>query len=505
MGLAALLSLWLYGRSFDWVEAGLHVLARNDQSYALYNVLSAGIAMLIMAPAAFFAGMTLPLFTLALLRAGSGETGVGRIYAANTLGAIVGVLLGVHLLLPGLGLKLAMIAAAAADLLLGVVLLRRARTEATPWRHLVALGLAGLALAVTLRGAAFDPARMAAGVYRTGRAGLGPDERVPYYRDGKTASVAIVDHPSGQRRIATNGKPDASIQMIEGRPPSPDEATMVMIAALSLGLHPAPRHVANIGFGSGMSTSTLLADPRVERVDTIEFERAMIEGARAFGSPVARAYTDPRSHLHIDDAKTYFSTHDARYDVILSEPSNPWVSGIANLFTTEFYRFIPRHLEKGGLFVQWLQLYGLDDELVGSVLNALGRSFRDYCIYLSNDLDMLIVAPPPDDAIRPVAPSLFEPELLRDSLAGIGVRSLDDLHLHELGSRRTLEPLFAVASARINSDFHPILSLEAPRMRFSNRTAIGIEHLSEADVPILELTSDYPCPRVLRRSPSRMS
>jgi len=126
MGLAALLSLVLYDRSFDGVAWAMAALSRSDEGYAAYNVISAIVAAAIMLPAAFFAGMTLPLFTLTLLRRGAGEAAVGRIYAANTVGAIVGVFAAIHLLIPGLGLKLAMIIAALADLVLGVVLLRPA-------------------------------------------------------------------------------------------------------------------------------------------------------------------------------------------------------------------------------------------------------------------------------------------------------------------------------------------------------------------------------------------
>jgi predicted membrane-bound spermidine synthase len=100
MGLAALASLVLYDRSFDWVAWFMKALSRSDGGYALYNIVTATVSMVLMAPAAFFAGMTLPLFTFALLRGGGGEASVGRIYAANTVGAIVGVLATVHFRFP---------------------------------------------------------------------------------------------------------------------------------------------------------------------------------------------------------------------------------------------------------------------------------------------------------------------------------------------------------------------------------------------------------------------
>ena len=191
----------------------------------------------------------------------------------------------------------------------------------------------------------------------------------------KTASVSVRQVDT-QRAIATNGKPDAGIAM-QGEP-APDEATMTLLAALSLVMHDNPEEIGVIGFGSGMSTHTLLGDMRVKRIDTIEIEPAMVEGAKLFGKHVERAYNDPRSHIIIDDAKSYFSGRQAKYDIIVSEPSNPWISGIGALFAREFYEFVPCHLKPNGLFVQWVQLYEIDDALVASIINALTPAFADY-------------------------------------------------------------------------------------------------------------------------------
>ncbi|MGD5182344.1 spermine synthase, partial [Xanthomonas citri pv. citri] len=136
---------------------------------------------------------------------------------------------------------------------------------------------------------------------------------------------------------------------------------------LPLALGNGFERVGVIGFGSGLTTHTLLGDARVGRVDTVEIEPAMVEGARLFGDRVARAFDDPRSQIVIDDAKAHFAGSGQRYDLIVSEPSNPWVGGTASLFSDEFYAFVPRQLNEGGVFVQWLQLYEITPELVASV------------------------------------------------------------------------------------------------------------------------------------------
>lgn len=498
MGLAALISLILYDRAFDWVAWFMHALSRSDGGYDLYNVVTAIMSILMMAPAAFFAGMTLPLFTLALIRAGSGEAAIGRIYAANTIGAIFGVFAAVHFLMPVLGLKLAMVAAAAGDLALGLVLLRRElplRREATA-PYAGALALSACALAVTLLAAHFDPAAMAAGVYRTSVARMtaASGRQVIFYRDGKTASVSIGEDTTGSRWISTNGKTDASIHVGEEGNPAPDEITMVMAGLLPLLHHPNPRTAAVIGFGSGLTTHTLLGDPHLERVDTIEIEPAMVEGARLFGRHVERAYNDPRSRLHIEDARTFFAANRLRYDVIVSEPSNPWVSGVSSLFSREFYDFVPRHLTPGGLLVQWVQLYETNDELVATVLHALSEKFSDYRIYFGYDTDMLIVARA-DGPVSDIAADLSLPPELKGELARQRISTAPEILAHRIGDRRTLAPLFQAFSRRVNSDYYPILSLETPRSRFTNQTATGTFNLPATDLPYREIIGGQAPPK----------
>lgn len=494
MGLAALASLLLYDRSFDWVAWFLQALARSDQSYVAYNAVTAAVAVAIMAPTAFFAGMTLPLFTVALLRCGAGEAAVGRIYAANTVGSIVGVFLAMHFLIPGAGLKLAMMTAAVADLALGVVLLRPA-SGGTVRRapYLATLAIAAVATAATLLLARFDPLAMAAGVFRGGDARMGTGQKVIFYRDGRTASISVDEDETGRRTIATNGKPDAAISMRPGLEPSLDEITMVLLAVLPLSMHPAPLEVANIGFGSGLTTHALLLDPRVQRVDTIEIEPAMIEGARAFRPMVERAYADSRSQLHIEDARSYFTAHKSKYDVIVSEPSNPWVSGVASLFSREFYRLVPKHLKPNGLFVQWIQLYEIDDELVSTIIAALQESFADYRVYVSGTADMVLVASA-QATVGAIETRRLGSAGMRALLQRVGVEKQGDLEFHQVGDRASLAPLVAALTQRANSDFYPILALEAPRSRFRSTVAAAFLGLPTADLPLVELLGKLPLP-----------
>src|SRR6185369_4585234 len=209
---------------------------------------------------------------------------------------------------------------------------------------------------VVIAGVQLDPRRLGSGVYRYRTAELDPKTNMLFYRDGKTASISVTSRGS-QLAITTNGKPDASIEMDDARPSTSDEITMVMAATLPLAYKPDARRIANIGLGSGLTTHTLLGDPSVERVDTVEIEAGMATGARAFGNRVTRTFSDPRSVIHLEDAKTFFSQQKQAYDVIVAEPSNPWVSGVSSLFSEEFYRTIGSYLMEDGVLVPSLQLY----------------------------------------------------------------------------------------------------------------------------------------------------
>lgn len=486
MGIAALASIPVFSQSFVWVGGMVEALPKTDAGYAMFSLGSGAIALLVMFPAAFFAGMTLPLFTMALLRRGAGEASIGRVYAANTLGAIIGVMLAVHVLIPMMGLKLAVTLAALVDIGLGVILLRVYADQVRPSRLLGVVGVSLAAVVLSLTLGKLDPRALVSGVFRHGRAAIESDAEVHFLRDGKTASISFVSRGT-VGVIATNGKPDASIQLQRGAFPTADEITMAMAAALPLALHPDPRDIAVIGWGSGLTTHTLLGSSIPAKVDSVEIERAMYDGAMNFGSRVERAYLDPRSQLHIDDARTYFSTGRRKYDVIVSEPSNPWVSGVAGLFTKEFYGFLRNHLNDGGIAVQWLQSYELDDPLLYTMVAALVSEFPSVAAYSTNGSDLLFVLSEQPPAALDYGRLSAHPALAAE-LGRLGLTGAGDFAVRQVGTESTLKALVALHGAEPHSDYHPVVSLNAPRARFVGSSVQSISALTRAGLPVLELT-----------------
>ena len=487
MGVLALATLPLYVASFDWIASLLSTLTRTDSGYAAFTIARYGLCLLIMLPATFCAGMTLPLITRTLMAHGLGERAIGAVYSWNTLGSILGVAAGGLVLLPVLGLKGMLVAGALVDIGIGLLLLWRLGTKQPQRRLLIAAAAASLVFTALIAGGVrLDTRLLSSGVYRTGAVTGSEEREVTFYRDGRTATVTASRLlPSGQISLATNGKADASLAPVWFRPCDAaaarvplmaDAATQTLLPLITLAHAPRAQTAAIIGQGSGMSSHLLLGSPAIREMVTVEIEPQMVEGSRAFYPANRRAFDDPRSRLVIDDAKSYFASEQRKFDIIMSEPSNPWVSGVSGLFTTEFYERVRQYLTPEGVFGQWLHLYELDDNLVLSVLAAMQQNFRSYEIYQVARGDVLVLA---SNQARLPAPewAVFRSPALQEDLcrfAPLTPQILDGLHL---AGKRELGPLLQ-SNPQPNSDYFPVLDLGAERRRFRRDFAGGFPALS---------------------------
>lgn len=484
MGIAAIATIPLHSLAFDLIAYLVNTLPKSGEGYAAFNLARYGISSLIMFPAAFCAGMTLPLATRILFSTrGQGERAIGLIYAANTIGAIAGIAFAVHIGLPILGLDYLVASGAVTDVLLGGVLLavfagrRKLRLVVTA----TLASLAGTAFAATT----FDPQKLASGVFRSGKSTA--EGKVVDIAHGKTATISV-DRDGARVVIRTNGKPDAAARASDAPGYEMDEVTMTLIGAIPLMLHEAPRRVANVGFGSGITGATILDDPRVERLENIEIEPAMVELARHFEDQNRNVYDDPRSTIHIDDAKSFFASDGGRrYDLIVSEPSNPWVSGVAGLFSVEFYRHVTRYLADDGLFAQWLQVYETHPDRAASVIKAVGESFDDYLVVALDFGDILIVARKRGQV--ELAPDAFSrlSDALVERLRRVEVAGQSDITYRILGNKRLFKPWLDRLAVPANSDFHPYLDTHADRDRFIGANWQDVFSLALSGYPVAEV------------------
>jgi len=484
MGALAVATLPLYLASFRWSVALFAALDLTPQGYALFTIARYLLCLIVMLPATFCAGMTLPLITRIVVQ-DEGEAAVGRVYGANTFGSILGVALAALLLLPLIGLKALLFVGAALDIALGLWLVSRLRRRIL----VVATAAAVLWLGGMAWLARFDREVLTSGVFRPRQLPAPGSQRILFYRDGATATVSASLRQPRTIFLATNGKVDASVSGRWLDPPSAgglrsplsgDGATQALLALVTLAHAPDARTAAVIGHGSGMSAQLLLGDPHLDSLTTIEIEPAMIIGSNVFYPANQRVFDDPRSHFVIEDARAYLAAGRRRYDIIMSEPSNPWVSGVSGLFTTQFYEEVSRHLTDHGVFGQWLHLYEMDDDLLLTVLAALHRQFGSYALYYTSRLDFLVVA-----SRRPTLPTpdwsvLREPGIATDleRFLPLTPETFDALHFAD---RATFAPLLDRRDGvKSNSDFFPWLDLGAERARYLGHTAQGLLGLRSA-------------------------
>lgn len=480
MGVLAALTIPLYNQTYELMGYFFNALEKTDEGYLLYNVFNYGISLLVMLPATICAGTTLPLVTHTLLKRSSNDSAIGSVYAANTVGSILGVVVAIQVLMPVFGLKVLVLTGAALDIVLGLGLILLFSHRVDIKRGHYALGAALLAALLFLPvSSSLDTAKMASGVFRYGLRHV-EQTSVLFHKDGKTSTVAVKGD-GDVRVLLNNGKPDAAVFVgdVRGKAAG-DESTMILLGSLPYLYRPDAKLIANVGLGSGMTAHTLLQNPQLERLDTIEIEAAVVEAAQFFGDRVSKVFTDPRSNIVIDDAKTFFASQGVKYDVIVSEPPNPWVSGVAGLFSEEFYEHLQRYIARDGVVVQWLHIYEITPALVATVYNAMGGQFRFISMYQIGAGDIAFVAS--NRPLKTDSRVLFADGPLQESLHLIKVRQPNDLLFRKLGENDFLKALFTNISSVKNSDYFPVLDVGAAEARYKNLNAHQLYDFRKYDV-----------------------
>ncbi|HEV8269261.1 MAG TPA: fused MFS/spermidine synthase, partial [Thermoanaerobaculia bacterium] len=332
------------------------------------------LAALFVFPLALAAGVSVPLLMSALAE-DVRDLGrqIGDAYLVNTVGTVTGSLAAGFLLVPLLGTERTLRVGAfvpAATALAGYLLLGSGRRLGAFVAVILAVvGLAAPRWSPRLflsSDAAGAQAAFATRLELESAVTLSPLELV-FLKEGRNAAVAVTRTP-GARSLLVNGHADAS--------DGPDMSTQLLLGVIPALAHPHPRNVFVVGFGSGVTADAAARCPDVEHVDVAELERAVVTSAPWFRHVNHDVASSPKVRFLYDDARSVLVATPRRYDLILSEPSNPWRAGIANLFTADFFAAAKRTLNKGGVFAQWLQLYQLDFASVEMILRTFSRSFR---------------------------------------------------------------------------------------------------------------------------------
>jgi spermidine synthase len=200
--------------------------------------------------------------------------------------------------------------------------------------------------------------------------------------EGRNATVSVWESDVG-RSLRVNGKVDASDRG--------DMGTQVMIGLAPVVARPAAARALVIGYGSGVTAHVLAATPGMREVRVIEIEPAVLAMDTFFRHVNGHVLAQPGVSTIVDDARSALQLQKAQFDVIVSEPSNPWIAGIATLYTPEFFRVAKARLSDSGVFCQWVQLYQLPLPIVAGIVRNLRAVFPNVEVWFGEYPDLLVL------------------------------------------------------------------------------------------------------------------
>jgi len=413
------------------------------------------------------------------LRERVGDLGrvAGSLYGWNTLGSLVGALVGGYALFFFVDLEQA-VELAIAGLALGAAIL----TWETTRSRVATCALPAAALALLLVPGDWSHERLSSGTFRLRAAderfrdtpdafyeaffaGRAPDSLV-FYDDDPTSSVAVIrfDRPHETAlSIATNGKSDGNVP--------DDNATMGLAGLLPALFTPSPERAFVIGYGTGTTVSALERLESIEDVLVAEISPAVLDAARLFEPVNGGVLADPRTRIVRGDAYRALLRLDERFDVIVSEPSNPWVTGVEMLFAREFLEAARDRLSDDGVYAQWMHRYETDDESIALVLRTYLAVFPRISVWMPIETDLILLGfrDPSRAADLGRIEERFAAPDLRAAFAAFGIDSLAELAAHEAAPLDALHP--EDLAGPLHTLMHPRLSDQAARAFFQG--AVG--------------------------------
>jgi spermidine synthase len=446
-------------------------------------------AMWAMLPGAMLWGASFPL---ALASVAQGRTDparlVGGVYAANTLGAIVGAVGGSLLLTIWLGSQRSQQAMIVISAISALLVLDAALAEADSKKRrmqyagtlLLAAAMAGaVLLARTVNGVPAD--LVAYGRYTATRAGEG---EVIYMGEGWNASVAVTRLSNGVLNYHNAGKVQASSE-------PQDMRLQRMLGHLTTLIPKNPRNALVIGCGAGVTAGAVSIDPAVTTLTIAEIEPLVPSVvSKYFSEHNFSVVTNPKTRIHIDDARHYLMTTDEKFDAITSDPLDPWVKGAAMLYSREFFETVKERLNPGGVVTLFVQLYESNTEAVKSEVATFLEAFPNGMVFGNTNqgagYDMVLLGQLEPTVINldEIQEKLTRPEYrpIAQSLAEVGMYNVIDLFANFAGNKGQLQPW--LADATINRDRN---------LKLQYLAGLGV-HLYQSDVIYAGMLryADYP-------------
>jgi spermidine synthase len=464
-GAAAVTVFYLLDKLPEWLFSRLREEIGAPQEIFLYHFLLVGVIIFV---PVFLQGMAFPLVvrTFVAERETAGDQ-VGVVYACNTFGAIAGSFSAGFLLMPALGLRVSIGLVIACNITVGIVFLLASAPTGRSLR--VGWLLAFVAGTLLVTSPQIDAVKLTRGMFRVYWARelfdpkkLAKDKpELLYYADGLTATTTV-ERRAGLVTLKANGKPEAS----DGA----DMATQILVALAPFLIRSTQQpdaplggeEVAMVGFGSGVTAGAALQWP-LRTMDVVEIEATMVGASRFFEHVNHKPLDDDRLNLIESDGRNYLEYVDKTYDVIISEPSNPWIAGVSSLFTVEHFSRAKDHLKPGGVFGQWVQLYELSPENVARIFATFQAVFPHVQAFgsMPKSTDLILVGS--QEPIRFVPDGFrraFENPAVAAELRRAGVVEAFDLYGLLFMNEADIQA-FAVG-AQTNTDDNGVLEFSAP-------------------------------------------
>ncbi|MCD4785802.1 MAG: fused MFS/spermidine synthase [Candidatus Eremiobacteraeota bacterium] len=428
---------------------------------------------------------------------------IGNVYASNTLGGILGSFLAGFMFIPIFGaeitLKIAIFLNLAAALIVYIFSGEKRKLSASITRYGMIVVLIILVFSLKI----WKHSAMSLGVavyaknlsyvksWQDYKDELNRQKRhIVFYKDGISSTVTVLKVKE-QITLRVNGKADASWNKnVQG-----DISTQWLLGFLPNALHPDPKRVCVIGFGSGMTVDSVNNFKEPELIDCVEIEPAVMDASPHFNEANHEVQKSPRVKIHIADGRNFIEASKQKYDVIISEPSNPWIAGIGNLFSLDFYKVCRERLEEDGIYAQWFHSYSMSREDTQMVFKTFFKAFPYGSVWFTGSGDFLLIGkkkPSPVDYER--IKMLFEKnEKIKDGLKLLGLSKPYQILAYRITSAKQAR-VFSLG-ANLNTDDHPLLEFNAPRNLYtiSNHMAMlrtMLQYRTPIDENVVNLDKD---------------
>lgn len=360
-------------------------LARGSDFSAL---LAYGFVLAVLLPPTLLFGALFPAgLELYCGRSGSVRKRAGRAYALNTLAGIAGSIAAGFWAIPAFGTDRLLLALALVFPLLAAVAVFRVGGA----RRAGVLAGAGAVAALTFAVPGLDYQPLVRAVTLRDPAAVREDEaawRFEFLREARAGVISVVTRDGVLGALQTNGLTESHLNFVDPMAGSPTESLLGLVPYL---LHPEPRTAFVVGFGGGNTAFGLTRTADLETIRVVELEPAIVEAVKTASGGIVAALMDPRVDLRFNDARNALLVEDTLYDIIVSQPSHPWLAGSGTLFTREFFTIVNSRLRTGGVFGQWVNLFNMDAVTLGAILKSFYEVFPyGFALRPSGGRDLLV-------------------------------------------------------------------------------------------------------------------